>query len=130
VQQGKKKPSKADGKAISPQVEERFFRGHNLLIGKNNLGNDRIVKELARPDDLWLHTQGIPGSHVLVRRSPGREVPDEVVEEAARLAVLHSKAKGSSNVPVFLAEARHVSKFKGAKPGLVRIAKYRTINVR
>lgn len=130
VQQGKKKPPKTDGKTISPQVEERSFRGHSLLIGKNNLGNDRIVKELARPDDLWLHTQGIPGSHVLVRRSPGREVPDEVVEEAARLAVLHSKAKGSSNVPVFLAEARHVSKFKGAKPGLVRIAKYRTINVR
>jgi len=61
---------------------------------------------------------------------PGKEMPDEVVEEAARLAVFHSKARGSQNVPVFLAEARHVSKFKGAKPGLVRIAKYRTINVR
>ncbi len=128
--QEKKKPAKTEGKAISPQVEERSFRGYNLLIGKNNMGNDRIVKDLAGPDDLWLHTQGIPGSHVLIRRQPGREVPDEVVEEAARLAVLHSKAKGSSNVPVFLAEARHVSKFKGAKPGLVRIAKYRTINVR
>jgi len=126
----KKKSAKTDGKTPSPQVEERTFLGHQILIGKNNTGNDRIVKELARPDDLWLHTQGIPGSHVLVRRPPGREVPDDVVEEAARLAVLHSKAKGSSNVPVFLAEARHVSRFKGAKPGLVRIAKYRTINVR
>jgi predicted ribosome quality control (RQC) complex YloA/Tae2 family protein len=128
--QAKKKPAKAAAKAVPPQVEEVSFRGHTLLIGKNNLGNDRIVKELSAPDDLWLHTQGIPGSHVLIRRAPGREVPDEVVEEAARLAVLHSKAKGSQNVPVFLAEARYVSKFKGAKPGLVRIAKYRTINVR
>jgi len=128
--QAKKKPAKAAAKAVPPQVEEVSFLGHTLLIGKNNLGNDRIVKELSAPDDLWLHTQGIPGSHVLIRRAPGREVPDEVVEEAARLAVLHSKAKGSQNVPVFLAEARHVSKFKGAKPGLVRIAKYRTINVR
>jgi predicted ribosome quality control (RQC) complex YloA/Tae2 family protein len=128
--QKKEKTAKTVGKAVPPQVEERSFRGYTLLLGKNNVGNDRIVKELATPDDLWLHTQGIPGSHVLIRRMPGREVPDEVVEEAARLAVLHSKARGSQNVSVFLAEARHVSKFKGAKPGLVRIAKYRTINVR
>ena len=128
--QKKEKPVKTVGKAVPAQVEEHTFRGYTLLLGKNNVGNDRIVKELATPDDLWLHTQGIPGSHVLIRRMPGKEVPDEVVEEAARLAVLHSKARGSQNVPVFLAEARHVSKFKGAKPGLVRIAKYRTINVR
>jgi len=99
-------------------------------VGRNNVGNDRIVKELSAPDDLWLHAQGIPGSHVLVKRLAGKEVPREVIEEAARLAVYHSKAKGSQNVPVFLAEARHVSKFKGAKPGLVRIAKYSTVSVR
>ena len=128
--QKKEKPVKAVGKAVPAQVEEHTFRGYTLLLGKNNVGNDRIVKELAAPDDLWLHTQGIPGSHVLIRRMPGKELPDEVVEEAARLAVFHSKARGSQNVPVLLAEARHVSKFKGAKPGLVRIAKYRTINVR
>ncbi len=132
----KKKPVRKDRgakpspRAIPPQVERIEFRGHTILLGKNNAGNDRIVRDLADPDDLWLHTQGIPGSHVLVKRPAGREVPPEVVEEAARLAVLHSRAKGSSNVPVFLAEARHVSKFKGAKPGLVRIAKYRTLNIR
>lgn len=135
-QTSKKKPARKDRGAkpsdrpVPPQVERIEFRGHTILLGKNNAGNDRIVRDLAGPDDLWLHTQGIPGSHVLIKRSPGREAPPEVVEEAARLAVLHSKAKGSSNVPVFLAEARHVSRFKGAKPGLVRIAKYRTINVR
>ena len=128
--QGRKKQEKAPGKAVPPQVEERTFQGFTILIGKNNVGNDRIVRELAAPDDLWLHAQGIPGSHVLIRRTPGREIPDEVVEEAARLAVFHSKARGARNVPVFLAEARHVSKFRGAKPGLVRIGKYRTVNVR
>jgi len=117
-------------RAAPPQVEERSFRGYTLLVGKNNIGNDRIVKELAAPGDLWLHAQGIPGSHVLIRSVPGRDVPEEVTMEAARLAVLFSKARGSQNVPVFLAEARHVSKFKGAKPGLVRIAKYTTVHVR
>jgi len=115
---------------VTPQVETASFRGFTILIGRNNVGNDRIVKELSAPGDLWLHAQGIPGSHVLIRRPPAGEVPKEVIEEGARLAVLHSKAKGSQNVPVFLADARHVSKFKGAKPGLVRIAKYSTVYVR
>jgi predicted ribosome quality control (RQC) complex YloA/Tae2 family protein len=115
---------------VAPQVETVAFRGFTILVGRNNVGNDRIVKELSAPADLWLHAQGIPGSHVLIRRPPGGEIPKEVMEEGARLAVFHSKAKGSQNVPVFLAEARHVSKFKGAKPGLVRISKYSTVYVR
>jgi predicted ribosome quality control (RQC) complex YloA/Tae2 family protein len=115
---------------VIPQVAKVAFGGYTILVGRNNVGNDKIVKELSAPDDLWLHAQGIPGSHVLVKRLAGKDVPREVIEEAARLAVLHSKAKGSRNVPVFLAEARHVSRFKGAKPGLVRIAKYTTVSVR
>jgi predicted ribosome quality control (RQC) complex YloA/Tae2 family protein len=119
-----------EGGAATQGVERVTFSGYTLLVGKSNGGNDRIVKELAAPDDLWLHAQEVPGSHVLVKRLPGREVPREVVEEAARLAVLRSKAKGSSNVPVYFTEARHVSKFKGAKPGLVRVAKFTTVFVR
>jgi len=127
----KRKGGRADApRPVVPQVETVEFRGHKILVGRNNIGNDRIVKELSSPEDLWLHAQGIPGSHVLVKRPPGKEVAKEVIEEGARLAVFHSKARGSRNVPVFLAEARHVSKFKGAKPGLVRIAKYSTVFVR
>ncbi|MGE5248029.1 MAG: NFACT family protein, partial [Verrucomicrobiota bacterium] len=128
---GKRKAPRRDlPRPVAPQVETVSFLGYTILLGRNNVGNDRIVKELSSPADLWLHAQGIPGSHVLIRRPPGGEIPNEVIEEAARLAVFHSKARGSQNVPVFLAEARHVSRFKGAKPGLVRIAKYSTVHVR
>ena len=127
---GKKQRRQDAPKPVVPLVDRLEFAGFTILVGKNNVGNDRIAKELAAPGDLWLHAQGIPGSHVLIKVKPTDETPPDVIEEAARLAVLHSKAKGSSNVPVFLAEARHVSKFKGARPGLVRIARYRTINVR
>jgi predicted ribosome quality control (RQC) complex YloA/Tae2 family protein len=127
---GKKQRRQDAPKPVVPQVDRMEFAGYTILVGKNNVGNDRIVKELAAPGDLWLHAQGIPGSHVLIKVKPKEETPPDVIEEAARLAVLHSKARGQSNVPVFLAEARHVSKFKGARPGLVRIARYRTINIR
>ncbi len=131
-----KPPAKRKGvrrdapRPIAPQVDTVAFRGYTILVGRNNVGNDRIVKELSSSEDLWLHAQGIPGSHVLIKRPAGKEIPREVIEEGARLAVFHSKAKGSQNVPVFLAEARNVSKFKGAKPGLVRIAKYSIVFVR
>jgi predicted ribosome quality control (RQC) complex YloA/Tae2 family protein len=127
---GKKQRRQDAPKPVVPLVDRMEFSGYTILVGKNNVGNDRIVKELAAPGDLWLHAQGIPGSHVLIKVKPKEETPPDVIEEAARLAVLHSKARGQSNVPVFLAEARHVSKFKGARPGLVRIARYRTINIR
>ncbi|HEY7586344.1 MAG TPA: NFACT RNA binding domain-containing protein [Candidatus Deferrimicrobiaceae bacterium] len=128
---GKKSPRRPDdARPPVPQVDRLEFAGYAILVGRNNVGNDRIVKELSAPGDLWLHAQGIPGSHVLVKVPAGKEAPAAVIEEAARLAVLHSKAKGQSNVQVFLAEARHVSKFKGARPGLVRISKYRTVTVR
>jgi predicted ribosome quality control (RQC) complex YloA/Tae2 family protein len=127
---GKKHRRQDAPKPGVPLVDRLEFAGYTILVGKNNVGNDRIAKELAAPGDLWLHAQGIPGSHVLIKVKPKEETPPDVIEEAARLAVLHSKARGQSNVPVYLAEARHVSKFKGARPGLVRIARYRTINVR
>ena len=128
---GKKTPPRTEApKPAASQVERLEFDGYTIFVGRNNVGNDRIVKELAAPDDLWLHAQGIPGSHVLIKVKPKEETPGEIIEEAARLAVFHSKAKGASNVAVFLAQARHVSKFKGAKPGLVRIAEFRTVNVR
>ena len=126
----KKAPRPEAPRPGTPQVDRLEFRGHTILVGRNNVGNDRIVRELSAPDDLWLHAQGIPGSHVLIKRPAGKEVPKEVIEEAARLAVFHSRAKGAQNVPVFLAESRHVLKFKGAKPGLVRIAKHTTVFVR
>ena len=34
--------------------------GFEVLYGKNNRQNDYLTMKLARPGDLWLHTQKIP----------------------------------------------------------------------
>ena len=36
--------------------------GWDVLIGKNNEGNDYLTMTLARPEDYWFHVHGSPGS--------------------------------------------------------------------
>lgn len=119
------------GEPLSTMVPYRTFRyaGWEILVGKNAAGNDAITREISRPDDLWLHAEGTPGSHVLVR-NPGRaEVPPHVFLKAASLAAYYSRAKSSSKVPVAYTEAKYVKRPKGAKPGLVTLLRRRTVIV-
>ena len=92
--------------------------GFSILVGRNNVQNDRLTLRTARGGDVWFHTKNIPGSHVLVV-TEGQTPPPRTLEQAAVLAALHSKAAGSAQVPVDYTEARHVRKPAGAKPGMV-----------
>ena len=100
--------------------------GWTILVGKSAAGNDYITR-LARPDDLWLHAEGMPGSHVVVRNPEKRDIPDAVLRRAAGLAAYHSKGKGSSRVPVAYTRAANVKKPKGAPPGLVTLTSRKTV---
>lgn len=102
--------------------------GWEILVGRNNKQNDQLTMKTAAPHDLWLHTQKIPGSHVLIR-TQGRPVPPDVLLEAANLAVYFSKARGSSKVPVDYTEKRHLRKPSGAPPGFVVYTRYQTLYV-
>jgi predicted ribosome quality control (RQC) complex YloA/Tae2 family protein len=104
-----------------------LYRGWEVLVGKSASGNDYVTTKLARPDDLWLHAEGMPGSHVLVR-NPGRsEIPQDVLMKAAALAAFYSRGRKAAKVPVTYARARFVKKPKGAKPGLVTLSERNTI---
>lgn len=46
--------------------------GFIVLVGKNSLQNERLLKA-AQGNDLWLHAKDMPGSHVIVR-AEGKEV--------------------------------------------------------
>ena len=92
--------------------------GIELWIGKNNRQNDILTFRTAVDYDLWLHTQEIPGSHVLLRLEPGT-VPDEKdLQFAADLAAYYSQASESELVPVVYTKPKNVYKPKGAKPGM------------
>jgi predicted ribosome quality control (RQC) complex YloA/Tae2 family protein len=102
--------------------------GFEILVGKNNRQNDEITLRLAEPNDIWLHTKEIPGSHVIVR-AVGRSVSDEAINQAAEIAAYYSKARESSLVPVDYTLKRNVKKPGGAKPGMVIYVKNKTAYV-
>ncbi|EHB65328.1 MULTISPECIES: Rqc2 family fibronectin-binding protein [Paenibacillus] len=100
--------------------------GIELYVGKNNLQNEYLTNRLASPNDTWLHTKDIPGSHVVIRSS---EFGEATLQEAAQLAAYHSQAKESSSVPVDYTLIRHVRKPSGAKPGYVIYDNQKTLFV-
>lgn len=118
------------GREAPPAVGARYRTrgGFEVLVGRNARENDLLTHRIARPTDFWLHAQGYPGSHVILR-SGGREVPFSDVLEAAALAAHHSRARGSSNVPVDYAPARQVWRPRGARAGAVYFSGQKTVFV-
>ena len=123
LQRGRQKPPAPLG-----PIRFRSEDGFAILVGRNNVQNDRLTLKTARGGDIWFHTKNIPGSHVLVI-TEGQKPPDRTLEQAAILAALHSKAAGSVQVPVDYTEARNVRKPAGAKPGMVIYDSNRTAYV-
>ena len=130
AEQGYLRIQRGKGKALRPlpPLEFRSSDGFTILCGRNNRQNDKLTLKTARGNDLWLHTQKIAGSHVIVI-ADGKEIPDRTIEEAAVIAAYHSKARESAQVPVDYTRVRYVKKPNGAKPGMVIFTDYQTAYV-
>lgn len=102
--------------------------GITILAGKNNRQNDALTIKTAEPNDIWLHTKEIPGSHVLIKHNL-EDLPDTTLLEAAAIAVVLSKAKNSQKVPVDYAPRKNIRKPNGSKPGMVVYEEYYTVYV-
>ncbi len=103
----------------------RSSDGFLILVGRNNLQNDKLTLKTARGKDLWFHTKNAPGSHVVVM-SEGKEIPDQTKNEAAMLAVLHSSQSDGVKVAVDYTEVKNIRKTSDLKPGMVLYEHYET----
>ena len=101
--------------------------GWQIFAGRNNLQNDRLVRQSA-PEDIWLHTQGSHSCHVVIK-TDGKTVPDEVLVFAAGICARYSDAKGGSKVPVDYCALKHVKKPPKSKAGAVIYTDYKTLLV-
>ncbi|MDR7856398.1 NFACT RNA binding domain-containing protein [Tissierella sp.] len=102
--------------------------GFNIYVGKNNKQNDYLTLKLSHKEDIWMHVQNMPGSHVIIEKS-GKNIPNSTLEEAAILAAYYSKGKNSNHVPIDYTERKNVKKPKNAKLGMVIYDNYKTISV-
>ena len=134
---GKKKKESSPVAEKLPPRRYTSADGLTILVGRNNLQNDELTLRRAAKDDLWLHVQKMPGSHVIVRTERG-SVPQKTLEEAAAIAAWFSRAthagqvqvaSGSHKVAVDYCPVSHVRKPSGARPGMVIYENYQTILV-
>jgi len=120
-------PEKGRGKTTrryGPEEPVRPFRRYlvddrwEVWVGRNNKENDELTHRTAHSRDIWLHAQGVPGSHVILRTGGKPEqVPATVLAKAGALAALNSKARHSALVPVIHTEQRYVRKPRKAPAG-------------
>jgi predicted ribosome quality control (RQC) complex YloA/Tae2 family protein len=104
--------------------------GLEVWVGRNAAGNDHLTTRLARGNDLFFHVEASPGSHVVLRTAGRRDPPQESLLDAAELAVHFSKQRHGTRATVHVARILDVRKPRGAKPGLVRVRRGRTLPLR
>ncbi|MEJ5257366.1 MAG: NFACT family protein [Fervidobacterium sp.] len=124
----KKHKGKKNTKVVTHSEPRRYtFNGFTIFVGRNNRQNDELVRK-ASEHDLWLHVQGMPGAHVVVKTN-GKPIDDETLQYAAKLAAYYSKGKYSTKVPVDYTQVKYVKKPRGFKPGLVLYSNFKTLFV-
>lgn len=111
-----------------PPLKYRSSDGFLIWCGRNNKQNDKLTLKTAKNYDMWLHTQKIAGSHVVIV-ADGKDIPNRTIEEAAIIAAYHSRARDSAKVPVDYTLIKNVKKPNGAKPGMVIFVDYQTAYV-
>ncbi len=93
--------------------------GFHMYVGKNNYQNEELTFKFANGNDWWFHAKGMAGSHVIVKREQGQELPDRTFEEAGRLAGYYSKGRTAPKVEIDYTERKNLKKPPAAKPGFV-----------
>ncbi|MDR1013134.1 MAG: NFACT family protein [Lactobacillales bacterium] len=116
-----RKPKKTK---LSLPAEFQASDGTKILVGKNNLQNDRLTLKIAKKTDYWLHAKNIPGSHVIIKSN---KPSDQTLTEAGILAAYYSKYRYSAQVPVDVVQVKNIRKPNGAKAGFVIYEGQKTI---
>jgi hypothetical protein len=125
----------AGGIQTAPEPRQPYKRytsrsGLEIRVGRSAKDNDALTFHASAPDDVWLHAQGATGSHVVLRWTQDGSPPPADLEDAALLAAWHSRARGSTVVPVDWTRRRYVRKPRGASPGSVVLSRAETVFVR
>ena len=110
-------------KKIDSNIETFFYQDYKILVGKNQKGNIKLLKE-ANASDFWLHVKDIPSSHVIIKNSK-KSLNLDIIEFGAKLCVNLTKLN-KGNYLVDYTQRRNVKVREGAN---VNYVDYKTIGV-
>lgn len=96
--------------------------GFTIYAGKSAEDNDYVTFHLGTGKDIWLHASGYAGSHVLIKRKKGQDIPRNTLKQAAALAVYYSKARGHYRTEVTWSYIHNIHRASRRQPGKVTVA--------
>ncbi len=124
----KEKQTKKPQKELPSKPLHYIIDGFDVYVGKNNSQNDKVTFKIAKNGDLWLHTQKVHSSHVVIC-SNGGEISDHTIVTASEICAYFSQATSGSKIAVDYTDKLNVKKPPKAPLGFVVYNTYNTILV-
>ncbi|MGM9991254.1 MAG: NFACT family protein [Candidatus Bruticola sp.] len=122
-------PKKTRSIQTGPLGPQKFtYQNFTILAGRNPRQNDLLTFKIAAAGDIWLHSHGVPGAHVIIKTA-GRKPGQEVIEAAAVIAARHCRSRRDTKVEISFCDVKQVKKPKGSPPGRVLIKNFKTLLV-
>jgi predicted ribosome quality control (RQC) complex YloA/Tae2 family protein len=121
------KPKKRSRPSTGP-LRVLSDEGLTILVGRNSWQNEEVTFGRSAADDVWLHAQGVPGAHVVIRTA-GRDVPEGTLRRAAERAARYSAARHEQSAAVDYTLRKNVRRLRGGKLGQVVYRGHKTITV-
>jgi len=81
-------PKKARSKRKKEKIRDGelfWIEDYKVMVGRNSNENQKLL-QLAKANDIWMHIQGVPSSHVIIRTDK-QNLPDSIIQAAAKLCV-------------------------------------------
>ncbi len=102
-----------------------LFDSFEIIVGKNNIQNAHLIKEVASPNDLWFHIKDAPSSHVILKG----EVCEKSIRNAAMIASYYSKQRFSSSIAVDYTLVKYLKRIPNKKNCFVSYTNQKTIYI-
>lgn len=123
----RKEPKNKKQQTNQKQFEKLQIGDGTAYIGRNSVGNHRLVFQFANPSDWWFHAQKIPSAHLIFRKDG--QITEAETQECASLVAGLSKAKNDLKVTVDYTQKKNVKKPKNTPPGFVIYHRFFSVTV-
>ncbi len=121
------KPLTNKKKQQKPRLLTYIVNDIDISVGKNNIQNEYLTHKYSKPNDMWFHVKGAPGSHVVVHIED--ELDEDLIRAAANLAAYYSTFKDSSSVAVDYTRIKYIKKIPGKRACFVTYTHQKTIYI-